>query len=408
MNVRAARFPLFDSLRAIAVLLVFGYHIAPSVIEDGSPLRQYTANLNVGVSIFFVVSGFLLYRPFVRARVDGKRWIPLRSYAWRRFVRIVPPYWVALLVWAIVLGSSNIFTFQGIPRYWLFGQIYDPFASLTGIAHAWSLDVEMAFYVFLAVVAFTMRGVPGRDRGVRLRTEWLVVGLIFVAGIAFNVLAIAGGAMEPLNTELQWLPSFFEHFAFGMGLAVATVATDGLTPRPLRFLDRYPGIAWGVAFGAFWVVSTRLGGQTIEEQTGAQFFARRELFAVIAVCVVVPAVFGEPERGLVRRLLGMSAPLWVGLISYSFFLYHPGVITMLNRHDVELLGHLHRSLFAVDALALSLLLAAAGYYLIERPAMSLKHLFDPPVEPQPGEATAEPAPATPLTSGLPGRVAGRP
>jgi peptidoglycan/LPS O-acetylase OafA/YrhL len=320
----------------------------------------------------------------------------------------VPPYWVALLVWAIVLGSSNIFTFQGIPRYWLFGQIYDPFASLTGIAHAWSLDVEMAFYVFLAVVAFTMRGVPGRDRGVRLRTEWLVVGLIFVAGVVFNVLAIAGGAMEPFNTELQWLPSFFEHFAFGMGLAVATVATDGLTPRPLRFLDRFPGIAWGVALVAFWVVSTRLGGQTIEEQTGAQFFARRELFAVIAVCVVVPAVFGEPERGLVRRLLGMSAPLWVGLISYSFFLYHPGVVTWLNRHDVELLGHVHRSLFAVDALALSLVIAAAGYYLIERPAMSLKHLLDPPVEPQPGEATAEPAPATPLTSGLPGRVAGRP
>ena len=72
MNVRATRFPLFDSLRAIAALAVFGTH-AYFALRNNAPsdLRPYAARLDVGVYIFFVISGFLLYRPFVRARLRG-------------------------------------------------------------------------------------------------------------------------------------------------------------------------------------------------------------------------------------------------------------------------------------------------------------------------------------------------
>jgi peptidoglycan/LPS O-acetylase OafA/YrhL len=61
MNARATRFPLFDSLRAIAALAIFGTHAYFVLTENAAtPLRQYATRLDVGVYIFFAISGFLL------------------------------------------------------------------------------------------------------------------------------------------------------------------------------------------------------------------------------------------------------------------------------------------------------------------------------------------------------------
>ena len=72
MSARAVRFPLFDSLRAIAALAVVGTHAAffAGAYGDGSVVAPYAARLEVGVTIFFLISGFLLYRPFVAALVE--------------------------------------------------------------------------------------------------------------------------------------------------------------------------------------------------------------------------------------------------------------------------------------------------------------------------------------------------
>ena len=82
---RNPRFPLFDSLRAIAALLVLAFHIA-FVYEgfDNQSWGRYATQLNIGVTVFFLISGFLLYRPFVRARYAGEPLPDLRAYATRR------------------------------------------------------------------------------------------------------------------------------------------------------------------------------------------------------------------------------------------------------------------------------------------------------------------------------------
>src|SRR4051812_10841150 len=124
MNVRAARFPLFDSLRAIAALSVLGFHaaFAAGVYNSDSPLRPFTLRLDVGVSVFFLISGFLLYRPFVKARMAGVKPPATGPYAWRRFLRIVPAYWVALTVIALWLPVHDVFTSAHWPLYYGFGQ----------------------------------------------------------------------------------------------------------------------------------------------------------------------------------------------------------------------------------------------------------------------------------------------
>src|ERR671930_1014584 len=100
------RFPLFDSLRAIAALSVFGLHL-PARIWLDSPVRPYVLVLDVGFAVFFLISGFLLYRPFARARYAGESTPAIMPYAQRRLLRIVPAYWVALVLVVVLLGAGG-------------------------------------------------------------------------------------------------------------------------------------------------------------------------------------------------------------------------------------------------------------------------------------------------------------
>src|SRR4051794_40093700 len=85
-----------DGLRGLAALSVLVYHVALATVGAGAVAGAAGA-LHFGVPVFFVLSGLLLYLPFVRARMDGRPRPSLRRYAVRRLARIVPAYWAALL-----------------------------------------------------------------------------------------------------------------------------------------------------------------------------------------------------------------------------------------------------------------------------------------------------------------------
>ena len=140
------RFPLFDSLRAIAALSVVAFHVTAISQVSGTPqpggwsgdlLRQLAG----GVTVFFLISGFLLYRPFVVARLGGR---PLRArdFARRRILRIVPAYWVALTALAIYPGLTGVFT----SHWWVYYgylQVYSAGTIDKGLPPAWSLCTEV-------------------------------------------------------------------------------------------------------------------------------------------------------------------------------------------------------------------------------------------------------------------------
>src|SRR5689334_21552269 len=112
MDHRASRFRHIDSLRAIAAIAVLGTHAAiiSGADRPGSTTGHYAQRLDVGVAIFFVISGFLLYRPFAAARAAGTQPPQTGAHAWRRTLRIVPAYWLALTVSALILGTSGVLT----------------------------------------------------------------------------------------------------------------------------------------------------------------------------------------------------------------------------------------------------------------------------------------------------------
>jgi len=398
------RFPLVDSLRAIAALSVVGAHAAfPAGIYDDELLRRFVTRLDVGVTVFFLISGFLLYRPFVRARFAGERSPSAAAYAWRRFLRIVPAYWVALTIIALVqLDHSEIFSVHGFFTYYCFGQVYRPGTALGGIPQAWTLCVEVAFYALLPIWALAMRRLPGQTPRTLIRWELIALAGLALASVAYKVVLVQKHALDDssLGPWMLSLPQFLDQFAVGMALAVVSVwlASRDEQPRVLGVLDRRPGISWAVAFAAFVAVSTLVGltGEFGEHIDRSEFFARHALFTLVAIGLLLPAFFGDPQRGLVRRVLGNRVLLWLGLVSYAIYLWHSAVYEQLTRWDfAEVANATHRYIWFFAAAAASALVAAASYYVVERPALSLKRLVGRREPGRPGEAIREPAPVIP-------------
>ncbi len=394
MNARATRFPHFDSLRAIGALAIFGTHAYFTLRNNApGPLRPYAARLEVGVYIFFVISGFLLYRPFARARLSGVPGPSIGAYAWRRLLRIGPAYWVALTIIALWIGERYVFELRNAVWLYPFAQSYRPGLAVGGLSQAWSLSVEAAFYVMLPVYALALRALPLSSGAARLRAELAGVAGLAIAGFAFTTFASAKGytsaGLERIPLHLT-LPCYLQVFAGGMGLAVVSVWYQEREPTGwIRGLDRFPGVAWGVALLAFWVVSTQLGldGRAEERPGTGVWVIRSALYALIGLAVVIPAVFGDQTRGLVRRLLANRVLMWIGLVSYSLFLYHLAVLFEVDGWDIPAKWPV--------SLGLALAVAAVSYYCVERPAMTLKRWVPKTPEPFADEATEEQAPPAP-------------
>jgi peptidoglycan/LPS O-acetylase OafA/YrhL len=408
VNVRADRFPLFDSLRALAALGVVVFHAAffAELAAEGNALGRYAARLDVGVTVFFLISGFLLYRPFVAARFEERPAPHAGAYAWRRFLRIVPAYWVALTVVALVLALPNVFSARGVATFYGFAQIYSPSTAGGGISQAWTLCVEVTFYALLPLWALAMRGLGRGDRRV-LATELAGLALLFGGSLVYKLFALSQVSPNSLASPpwLMPLPNFLDQFALGMGLAVLSAWSqrEEREPGPLALAGRHPWACWLAAALAFWWVSAQIGlsGVPGEKLTTRSFLSRHELYSVVALGLLLPAVFGDQERGLVRRLLASRVLLYLGLVSYGIYLYHLAAIDLV---DDALGGSLpdgatgSAAVYLVLGLAGAVAAASASYYLVERRALRLKDRIGPRPAPARDEALAEPAPAEPVAA----------
>jgi peptidoglycan/LPS O-acetylase OafA/YrhL len=357
---------------------------------DGSTLRPFFARLDVGVRIFFLISAFLLYRPFVAARLGGEEPPLVRAYAWRRFLRVAPAYWLALCVIGLWVGAPGVFTVEHAPLYFGFAHIYDTQTlNVRGMPQAWSLCVEVSFYVFLPLYAAILRRIAGG-----LRTELVGAAVLFGLGLAYKLWVFAMGPVTDVSL-LRWhlaLPEYIDYFAIGMALAALSVSGAG--GRLVDLVARRPWVAWLAAAVLFVVVSKGIGlsGGVHDHVTEARYLGRHYLYGAIALGVLLPAIFGDPEEGLIRRVLAWRPLLWIGLVSYGAYLYHFVVIEQLaDRGFRPIAADTSPYLWFPVALACSLAIAAVSWYCIERPLLSFKRLVPRrPVER--GEAKLEPAP----------------
>ena len=387
------RFPLFDGLRGIAVLTILVFHASEMTGRVGYGLGGRAAEVfgSVAPILFFVISGFLLYRPYVAARWRGRSGPAVTRYARRRALRILPAYWVALTVLAIVPGIVGVFSGDWW-RYYGYLQVYARRTNGAGIPVAWTLCVEVVFYIALPLFSATVVLLARRARRRRsLMSELWPIAVVAFGGLAVQLLAsrqiVSWLVAQSIAGQCLWL-------CIGMTCAVLSVAA-GYLPRLRRAGDavgHHSELSWLVAAVAFagLMALVPAGGlfgllaETYHVQALLTTVARIALTGLFVACLALPAILEAPRPGLPRRLLGWRPLILLGVISYSFYLYHFTVTQAIAfRHapawfsgtSFGLLRHLHFAptlvLFTL-ALVATMVVATISYRFVELPFLRLK------------------------------------
>jgi len=319
------RFAGLDGLRAVAAIGIFVHHAGfwSSATFSGY-WGRYIGRLDIGVPIFFTLSGFLLFRPIVVSILDDRPLRPAIVHLWRRAMRIYPAFWVILAL-IVVFTGEQFNDITGTVVTFLLVQIYWPTHAIGPMPQAWSLATEVSFYAMLPLLARIARPLLAeRDRSGRRNGLLLLIG----AGYAFSLLfrtTMFGLDNRWTRPAVLWLPAMFDYFAVGMVLAVLHVGLPDGTPGRDR-LDRIGRRAWlwwlGAAFG-FHVVSQWMGlSLGIEVAWWPREMARQFVYGVIGFALLFPLVFGSAHPSRVRRFVSSRVMTWLGMISYSIYLWH--------------------------------------------------------------------------------------
>lgn len=304
-------------LRAVAALLIVGTHAAYGTgqLTNGYAGALY-ARLEIGVPIFFVLSGFLLFRPWIRAAAYGTPPPSLSRYAFRRLRRVTPAYIVVVLI-AYALyqfrdaGPNPGHSWMGLLEHLTLTQIYAPvyfFVMHQGLTQTWSLAVESAFYAVLPLMAALLLNMLCKGKW---RPGLLLAGLGCLAAITPVWLWLQDFTDWLPSSAGMWLPAHLLYFVGGMVLAVLHVV--GARVKLL--------IAGPLAVFSYLIVSTSIAGDvTGGEVALSETLMKVALYAAIACAVVAPLVLSGPNG--FERLLGTAPVVWLGEISYEIFLLH--------------------------------------------------------------------------------------
>lgn len=361
-------------MRAIAALTVLVLHVTVFSSPGSAPAVRVLSHLNIGVTVFFLISGFLLYRPFIAHRAGGAPAAPVRRYAWRRILRIFPAYWLVLTLLTVLPGFSGVTGGHWLSQYALLdslalgsGNCVEAL-SKCGLAHTWSLGVEVGFYALLPLFALAAERLARRRPAARwVGRELGVLALLSLVSILLHLRSSGSGVTGVITGTLlgYWL-----WFAAGMALAVLSVGVPhgARASAWMRLVVERPWVPWVAAVALYLLLSALLPPTPF-------LFSRLDQtvtyvgFAVVAVLLMAPAVFGDRAGGIPRRLLAQPVMAWLGLISYGIFLWHYAVVLRLGAPGSglgfwPLLG---------ATLGIAVASASLSYYGLERPLLRLKH-----------------------------------
>ncbi|WP_243772965.1 acyltransferase family protein [Actinomadura barringtoniae] len=385
-----------DGLRAVAALSILVFHVA----STGGQIRlegwQWLFNGGqIGVPVFFVLSGFLLYRPWVRSLLEGRPNPRTVGYLIKRALRILPAYWLVIACYMVTAGRAHV----AEPQAWIplltLTHTYDPaswYDSSLGPAHLgqmWTLVVEAAWYLVLPLIAAALSWWASRaEPTLSAYCRRLLWGLAALAAISpLYSIAIFVPDRHPLLG--LWLPRFFAWFALGMALAVlvvwARLEPAGTVARACRTVSASWGVCWLGAAMLFALGASPLAGPLDLLTPDAFWTSEAHIFVngLCALALVAPVALAPPEGqpGL-DAILGNRVMRFLGKISYGIFLWQMLLVVGWFRWtDRAFNGDLPIDLPVLAAATIAL--ATVSHYLVERPFQLLAHRERKPRRPAP-------------------------
>ena len=354
MGGRRSYLRSIEGTRGIAALSILAYHTTQLSNGHGY-LEAATSRFWLGVPLFFILSGFLLYRPFAHAVIRGAPRPSIVRYARHRVLRIVPAYWLVLSVsifwlpgfydfypvavaaaavclWAYVFvrrpgpvyyaaaAGATLFAAYRLTQYpfhavtWPalanYTLVYIPFAPYTGVVGpAWSLCIEISFYCFLPMIAIVAARYASRGVTPEARAGRLALGLVplLPLGVAFMWISAVG-------TQKVCLTGFIDEFAAGMLLAIALERWPTVSVRTSRAM-----LLAAVAIAIAANLHNRLGPHDPYGNGSGLIFPR---LMVIAFVLTLASVLMRDEQTLLGRVLSSRMLVAAGTVSYGIYLWH--------------------------------------------------------------------------------------
>lgn len=351
--------PEIDGLRFVAIASVVLFHMAGELISRSGrviPIEpRYAAlfgvigNGNRGVTLFFIISGFVLALPFARHFFKSSSPVSLRKYFLRRVTRLEPPYLLSVLLFIILLAiysrglSADLLRHAAFTAVYLHGLVYGTMTPINSVS--WSLEVEIQFYI----------AAPLFMQIYRIHKAWFRRAFLaaLIVGVSLAQLPIG---LEPVGAwphRAGYSILYYAQF-FLMGLLLADFyIVDGDRIRP--------SLLWDAAGVAGLVLTFGL----------AQNFANTHIY----MPWVMALLFLAAMRGIVlRRFFANAWIATIGGMCYSIYLIHFQMIAVffkITRRCIvprfDFLANFGIQL--VVTIVPVLLVSLAFYLLIERPCM---------------------------------------
>lgn len=403
------RFPALDGVRAIAAFAVVCTHVgfnSGRSLDDG-PFAPLLARLDFGVTLFFLLSGFVIYRPFLVSALNGRARPAghTRRYLTRRAVRILPAYWVAVLVTLAVLSLREP-TAHDWWAYPLLLQTYTGGNHDPSLTQMWTLSVELSFYLLVPLAAaWTANRTAGRAAIVR--RNLVLIGSLIVLAVVAGALGHTVAAIGPRS--LVWLPANVDWFALGMLLALISAcaarpaeaaAPPGWQPpffATFRTLAGATGVCWALAGLIFWFATLPLAGpRLLLVPSGWEGFLKHTLYGLCALLLLAPLTLAPPGR--LAAALSWRPVRYLGEISYGVYLWHLPLLLAIQ----DWLGYRtfsgHFWVLLALTVASTVLVASLSWRLLEQPLMGrVSSRYRDPAPP-PVPASAETATASSASS----------
>jgi len=362
-----------DSLRGISTILIVVYHtsfVSGYTVEHADSIGAYIDRLNIGVAIFFVLSGFLIFRPFAHSLIHGSPLPKTRSYYLKRAARILPGYWLALFVLA-GLDALTIVNTSGFIRNVFIVHSFTEHNVFTGIRQAWTLAIEMSFYVVVPAFAYVfVRQTKRRNGPVVVSTLLKALSFLFLGAYAFR-LFIHQIDFWFLDTAHIWLPSHMDTLALGMGLAVLVEAPASAKTllKVKNFIANHTG-SFVVCSVFVWLISANINMAIGLNRTEFHIdLLGHFLYGIASVLLVAP--FCVDSQALLVKAVSFRLFTWLGTISYGIYLWHMAFLggnfaekyMPYTENDGQVL------LRFLVVLPASIAIASLSYYVLERPIM---------------------------------------
>jgi peptidoglycan/LPS O-acetylase OafA/YrhL len=365
--------PVLTGVRGWAALWVALYHVWGlaghpdfsrewlGVRWDATPLVSMGI---AGVTIFFVLSGFLLALPFSEWQAGMRARPALPRYFFRRVMRVFPAYYIQLailvLIAAWIPGQPGLESFGSLLRHMLMLFTPPPIGTTPLNGVWWTLPIEFSFYLALPFLAFLLRPV---------RWWWLVPGCLAIMMLwrHATVVLMAGDALPARVVAAYQLPGSMDAFGAGM-LASMLYVQRAHWPKwllDIRHMDRLASLGMMLMLVAiYWLPGKR-----------QEYWNDNPIFYLwtpaLSLAVVALILSGACGSRLMQRVFGNGVMVYLGLISYSLYLWHFPVL-----HWIMASGWLRELPGFIDIFMLAgpsiLLVATLSYVFVERPGMHLR------------------------------------